>query len=112
MPFKALNQPSISGPRLHFQQDNDVKHTANKIQRYLDNYDTSTMVWPSLSSDLSPIENLWSILDDMIKDRQSTTEEELFQVLETVCKAIVGDLLTHLVDSMPRRIQAVIAANG
>jgi len=55
---------------------------------------------------------LWSILDNNLKDRRHQIKAELFQVLQEGWNALNIDLLRRLVESMPRRIQAVIDANG
>jgi hypothetical protein len=95
-----------------FQQDNDPKHTARSIKTYLDNYEVPTLQWPSQSPDLNPIENLWSILDEKVKDRCPQNETELFQVLQQAWNSLEVNTLERLADSMPQRIAAVIAANG
>jgi transposase len=95
-----------------FQQDNDPKHTARSIRTYLENYEVPTLPWPSQSPDLNPIENLWSILDLKVKDRKPSNEEALFEVLKEAWQNLEPELLTKLADSMPDRIEAVIAANG
>jgi transposase len=58
--------------------------------------------------DLNPIENLWSILDNNLKDRRPQNEEQLFQDLKDGWERLPLDLLQRLADSMPRRIEAVI----
>ena len=95
-----------------FQQDNDPKHTARSIRTYLENYEVPTLPWPSQSPDLNPIENLWSILDLKVKDRKPSNEDALFEVLKEAWQNLEPELLTKLADSMPERIEAVIAANG
>jgi hypothetical protein len=95
-----------------FQQDNDPKHTANINKSYLRRYEVPTLPWPSQSPDLNPIENLWSILDDRVKNRVPNSEKELFQVLEEAWNNLPVALLTSLVDSMPRRVAAVIQNKG
>jgi hypothetical protein len=95
-----------------FQQDNDPKHTAKINKAYLSRYEVPTLPWPSQSPDLNPIKNLWSILDDRVKNRVPNTEEDLFQVLEEAWNNLPVDLLTSLADSMPRRVRAVIENGG
>ena len=95
-----------------FQQDNDPKHTAKLNQRFLQNYEVPTLDWPSQSPDLNPIENLWAILDLRVKDRNPSNEDHLFHILNESWQALDTETLTKLADSMPQRIQAVIARNG
>jgi len=95
-----------------FQQDNDPKHTAHSIRNYLANYEVPTLPWPSQSPDLNPIENLWSILDMKVKDRSPKNKKQFFEVLQVAWQSLEPELLTKLADSMPNRIEAVIAAKG
>jgi hypothetical protein len=95
-----------------FQQDNDPKHTAHINKAYLRNKGVNVLDWPAQSPDLNPIENLWNELDRRLKNRRCNSEEELFDVLKAGWEALPDDLLESLVDSMPRRCQAVIEARG
>jgi hypothetical protein len=89
------------------QQDNDPKHTAIIIKEYWQDNSIAVLDWPSQSPDLNPIENLWSILDHNLKDRRPNNEAELFEELKRGWEALPESILTRLVDSMPRRIEAV-----
>lgn len=95
-----------------FQQDNDPKHTAKVCKAFVQDRGIPTMAWPSQSPDLNPIENLWSIMDRQLKNRQPRTLDQLFTVLTQCWNNLDTDLLRRLVDSMPRRCQAVIDARG
>ena len=64
-----------------FQSDNDLKHTADKNKRYLEYKKINVLDWPSQSLDLNPIENLWAILNQLMKERKCNTEDELFNYL-------------------------------
>ena len=70
------------------------------------------MDWPAQSPDLNPIENLWSILDYQLRERKVTNKQELFACLQEGWNQISNEMLASLVDSMPRRCQAVIDAKG
>jgi transposase len=95
-----------------FQQDNDPKHTARLTRQWFLDTGVLLLEWPSQSPDLNPIENLWSILDASLKNRTPQSEAELLEILQEGWRNVPIDLLERLSDSMPRRIEAVIAARG
>jgi len=70
--------------------------------------------WPSNSPDLNPIENLWHVLRSNIRKRkrQPRNKEELISALREEWKKLDMNIVNGLVDSMPRRMQAVIEARG
>ncbi|GFV65063.1 transposable element Tcb1 transposase [Trichonephila clavipes] len=45
-----------------FQQDNTRPHVARILQRFFVNHQIVLLPWPSRSPDLSPIENMWSMV--------------------------------------------------
>ena len=55
------------------------------------------------SPDLNPIENLWMILDEKVKERKCRNEDELFRCLENAWNGIEKKTLEKLVFSMPNR---------
>ena len=96
----------------YFQQDNDPKHMANTTIAYMNARHIPKLPWPSQSPDLNPIENLWSILDYKLRNRRPQNKLQLVEALREGWNSLDADLLTTLVDSMPRRIQAVIESKG
>lgn len=96
----------------YLQHDNDPKHTAHLTQDYLDDHAITVVPWPPQSPDLNPIENLWAILDRKCNGRKCKNAEELFRDLQNSWRSLDPSLLEKLVVSMPRRIEAVIAAKG
>ena len=68
-----------------------------------------TLDW---SPDLNLIENLWSILYEKIKRRACNDKACLFNCVQEAWNNLEPFLLTRLVDSMPQRIVAVLAAKG
>ncbi|GFT45859.1 hypothetical protein TNCV_2250081 [Trichonephila clavipes] len=45
-----------------FQQDNALPHVAHIVQRFFVIHQIELLPWPVCSSDLSPIENMWSMV--------------------------------------------------
>jgi hypothetical protein len=70
--------------------------------------------WPSNSPDLNPIENLWHVLRSNIRKRkrQPRNQKEMIEALQEEWKKLDMNVVSALIDSMPRRLQAVIDAKG
>ena len=70
--------------------------------------------WPSNSPDLNPIEHLWHVLKCQIKKRkrQSRNRKELIAALQEEWQKIDMNIVSNLIRSMPRRLAAVIKAQG
>jgi transposase len=96
-----------------FQHDNDPKHTANVVKDFIRDEKIPMLEdWPGQSPDLNPIENLWSILNMRLAKRRCRTQEELFQAIQDGWNELPVNILATLVESMPRRLAAVIASKG
>jgi transposase len=97
-----------------FQEDNASPHTSKIATATRDASGTEFLPWPPQSPDLNPIENLWRELKRAVYNRQKKPKNltELKKVVKLEWKKIPLRLIHVLVDSMPRRVEAVIAANG
>lgn len=71
-------------------------------------------MWPANSPDLNPLENLWHILRTNINKRKPKPmwKQDLIAVLTEEWKLIPKYKINALINSMPRRLQAVIRAEG
>jgi len=104
-----------------FQQDNDPAHTAVNTHDALDHleacFNFSTMQWPSGSPDLSPIENYFGVLKKELSDMgPAKTLDELRDRIDEKIEILNREenkwYFQNLYNSMPHRMQAVIAAKG
>ena len=50
------------GPRFIFKDDNARAHRARVVTDYLQRRNIRTLLWPAMSSDLSPIKYVWDII--------------------------------------------------
>lgn len=70
------------------------------------------MEWPSQSPDLNPIENLWKIVKDKLEPEKLKNKEELWEKIQEIWYAIPRSTCERLVNSMPKRCDAIIKNNG
>ncbi|GFS63850.1 DDE_3 domain-containing protein [Trichonephila clavipes] len=101
--------PFLNGlPGAIFQQDNARPHAARVAQYFLRNF--QTIPWPARSPDLSPGEHLWDQLKWQMSSCHSVHDLEL--AVEDLCAHLPQDNIRCLINSMPDRVEACIAAGG
>ena len=95
-----------------FQQDNDPKHTSKVAKEYFEKIRKIPLKWPSCSPDLNPIEHLWDELDRSIDSNQRNNVSQFKLAIIHAWDAIGKEKLKKLVESMPKRLKAVIESKG
>ncbi|GFU66489.1 transposable element Tcb1 transposase [Trichonephila clavipes] len=70
--------------------------------------------WPARSPDLSPIENMWSMVAQRLTQisPSAATPDQFWQLVEAAWSALPQEHMQSLFESMPRRVAAVISNNG
>ncbi len=110
-PFMTTVYPSSDG---YFQQDNAPCHKAQIISDWFLEHDNefTLLKWPPQSPDLNPIEHLWDVVEREIRimDVQPTNLQQLRDAIMSIWTKISEECFQHLVESMQRRITAVLKA--
>lgn len=97
-----------------FQDDNAPCHTARPVRTWKESQSINSIEWPSQSPDLNPIEHLWDELERRVRRNKfrPKNKAELFAALKREWDQIQSDVIVKLVDSMPRRVKAVLKSKG
>ena len=106
--------PSLQklGRRVVFQHDNDPKNTSKTTTALLKRLRVKVMDWPSMSPDLNPIEHLWGILNQEVEVCKVSNIRQLHDIVMEEWKSIPVATCEALVNSMPRRVKAVLDNEG
>ena len=70
------------------------------------------MTWHPQSPDLNPIERVWDVLGCRGKEKQPTSAQHMWELLQDCWKSIPVDYLMKLVERMPKVCKAAIKAKG
>ena len=97
-----------------FQQDNGPKHTCKKAKEWSKNNNIQIISCPTQSPDLNPIEHVWRRLKEKVSKRPEVPKnlKELEEVLKEEWKKIDKRFINSLIESMPKRVEAVISCRG
>ena len=70
--------------------------------------------WPAQSADIAPIEHLWGHLKNRLReyDHPPSGILELWERVEKEWNKIQPEVVQNLIESMPRRVAAVVKAKG
>ncbi len=92
------------------------RHKAQIISDWFLEHDNefTLLKWAPQSPDLNPIEHLWDVVEREIRimDVQPTNQQQLCDAIKSIRTKISEECFQHLVESMPRKIKAVLKAKG
>lgn len=94
------------------QEDNDPKHRSKKAAQWREENRITRLPWPAQSPDQNCIENVWAVLRLKVSNRKPHNLEQLKRAIKTEWSKLSIEYAAKLVDSMPRRVQALLAAKG
>ena len=100
------------GHRAVFQHDNGHKYISKMTTALLKKLRVKMMDWPSMSPDLNPIDHLWGILKRKVEERKVSNIHQLCDVIMEEWKRTSVATCEALVNSMPKRVKAVLENNG
>jgi hypothetical protein len=100
------------GDRFVFQQDLDPKHTAPASRQFFEENNIEVMKWSPQSPDLNIIENAWDYLENHVPVSSRTNKTRFFAALRETWDQMPKDFIKNLVESVPRRLKAIIDAKG
>ena len=112
--LKTVEFYGLDRENLIFQQDNDPKHTSKLASKWFKDNNINVLKWPAQSPDLNPIEHLWHHLKQQLNAYEvpATGIHELWERVQVEWDRIPKEVCRNLIESMPRRIEAVIKAKG
>jgi transposase len=110
----TLSYYELDVDKIVFQQDNDSKHTAHIARQWFKKKRVKVLDWPSQSPDLNPIEHLWRRLKQQLAGypTKARSIDELWERVEVEWEKIPAQVCVNLIESMPRRVTAVLKAKG
>ncbi|GFV28793.1 transposable element Tcb1 transposase [Trichonephila clavipes] len=95
-----------------FQQDYARPHVARILKRFFVNHEIELLPWPARSPDLSPIENMWSLVAQRLTQitPPAASPDQLWQRVEAVWSAVPQEHIQSFFESIPRLVAEAYAS--
>ena len=106
----------LIGDNFVFQEDDDPKQSSNYCRNYLRRKKAAgvwtVMNWPSQSTDLNPIEQIWELIDRKLDKLHVKTKEILWLEVKRCWESVIVEVLKKYIETMPERCRAIIKGRG
>ena len=89
-------------------------HHSRAVTAYLQSEAVTSVLWPSMSPDLNPIEDIWDMLGRLIQAREPPVQNlcQLEAALHREWKQLSQQDIRCLTGGMRHRVEAVIQPHG
>ena len=114
--------PIMWEPDLVFMQDNAGIHRARIVTVFFEEHGIGVLEWPPYSPDLNPIEHAWHRLKERVyelhpelleeKGKREDVKQAMLNALSEAWDTLKDTFFTALIESMQRRVKAVVDAEG
>ena len=100
------------------QQDNAPCHTSKASKQCMREEGIQVLDWPSSSPDMNPIETLWAVIKQKLRQTTLTSKTALINAVLNICmrdtemREKINETCRKLVDAMPLRVEALLQAKG
>ena len=96
-----------------FLHDGAPCHRAKNVTDFRKTKNIKLLEWPRNSQDFNPIETFWTELKNKVVEKHPTSLPSLINTIKTSWVLdMPTELCRNLIESMPRRIRAVLEAKG
>ncbi len=110
--IKVLEQHMLPTRQCLFQQDNAKPIPAAITTEWFLSRRVRALNWPACSPDLSPIENIWHVIKQKIRQRRPQTLQQLETYIRQEWNQILTPKLQKLITSMLIHLQTVLKRRG
>ena len=113
-PLPSMKNSALSKESIIFQQDNNPKYFFKRAQNWFKSQGIRLLDRSAQSPDLSPFEHLWKHLKKRPNgyERPAKGVWKLWERIQAEQRKIEIVECQKLIESMPRRLEAVIQAKG
>lgn len=94
------------------QEDNEPKHRSRLCSAWKQENDVNVLDWLSQLPDANPIEKVWAFMKLKLQGKKISKDKQLSRKIRVLWRSLPQDYAIRLVESMPRRLQAIIDNGG